>query len=974
MTGAPLGHTRADDDPRTQLGHQIGRRWHRAGPGRHAGLGVLASYSRRFVAGMGRGVLIRRAYAGPATAPVAGTRGLSVGPPRWWREAHLLAGAEPPDTSPGMPADTSSGRGLARALRPMPSAAPGRPQGTLMTSAPKTVPMRLPTEVTAVGRLTTPADTAARRIRPGREPGPSQGADRSSAPAPAGGRAPESPPRPAAPSAPAIRRQAVATQTAGEPRSAAALMPSAAVGHGRPVPTEGLSRLAPRLARRRAAAAVAAAMPAPRTRIRRTTGGLPTATRASTSARLGSAVPPSRPSQAGRTQVARLRSTSSPTGQSPAAQPQSTASRAGQAPAGATPPPTVSSPAGQTSAERAQAGPTSAAQTPAGRLQTTRAQSAPSLDARTPSTQPLTTSSPAGQAPADQAPAERAQTGPASAAQSQSMPSPTGRAPDGPAPAGQTPSEATGLAAAESGAASAPLRTALRRMPSSTARLVRADPLDTGAADAGLTPGRHRADTAVPTTPRLGTHRVRPGGGWAVAARRPAGDGLAAIAAAPGSPGSPARPAQSDRTSVGATSSTHHEPAGLRPAPASRPTPSDQSASPARSGIRPPQASPALARRWETTRAAHLPGATGRHWRAEPASASRPGLGIESPDLLAAAPLAGDPVRRVAALDLSRARPRPGVAGRSQIDRLTGPAGASAPGAGHIDATGEPTVSVRRAGPGHTTGLGIGPGGGRPAGGRAATHSAHGFPWLVAAAHAEIAPPSPGLPRVPAMSPVGAHPSAPFSAPFRAGPLGTAARPAPPVPRSARRSPDTSTGDVPGRFAGTSADVLAAPHLHRLTASAGSALSALAGASVRVAPPRTVIQRVPATAIPATPASAIPRPPAPSTGPSGGAAPGDDRPHDRPGVSFPIVRRWMAAEPSTPGAAMRGDDRSLIGSQRTEETGLTDSVMARVDERIQARLAAELDSELSDRVHRIIDERLGAELERQAWRREAGGF
>lgn len=913
MTSDHPDHTRADDDPRTQLGHQIGRRWHRAGPGRHAGLGVLASSSRRFVAGMGRGVLIRRAYAGPATAPVAGTRGLSVGPPRWWREAHLLAGAEPPDNSPDMPADTSPGRGLARALRPMPSAAPGRPQGTLMTSAPKTVPMRLPTEVTAVGRLTTPADTAARRIRPGREPGPSQGADsRSSAPAPAGGRAPESPPRPAtsASSAPAIRRQAVATQTPDGPQPAATRVPSAAVGHGRPVPTEGLSRLAPRLARRRAAAA-AAATPAPRTRIRRTTGGLPTAARASTSARLGSAVPPSRPSLTGRapverTQVARLQSTASPAGQSPDAQPQSTASRAGRAPAGttqATRPPTASSPAGQT---------------------------------------------PAGQAPADQTPAGRAQAGPASVAQPQSAPSLTGQAPDGPASAGQTGSEAAGLAAAESGAASAgqqtapaPLRTALRRMPSSTARLVRADPLHTGATDTGLTPGRHRADTVVPTTPRLGTHRVRPGGGWAVAARHRTDDGLAATAAGPVSP------ARAGRSPITTTSITHDEPFG---SPATRP------AQPVARSVQaaPVQASPALARRWETARAAHLPGATGRHWRAEPAAASRrPGLGIESPDLLAAAPSAGDPLRRVAAPDLSRARPRP--AGHRTLDRTAGSAASAA-------------VPARRTGAsaGRATGHGTGGPAGGPSGGGAATHSAHGFPWLVAAAHTEIAPPSPGLPRVPAMSPVGAHPSSPF----RAGPLGTAARPAPPVPRSARRSPDTSTGDVPGRFAGTSADVLAAPHVHRLTAPAGTALSALAGAAARVAPPRTVIQRVPAAATPGTPASAIPRPPAPSTGPSGGTAPGDDR----PGVSFPIVRRWMAAAPSTPGAAMRADDRPLIGSQRTEETGLTDSVMARVDERIQARLAAELDSELSDRVHRIIDERLGAELERQAWRREAGGF
>ncbi len=903
------------DDPRTLLGHQIGRRWHRPGPARHARLGVLASSSRRFVTGMGRGGLVRRAYSRPATVPLGRPHDLTVSPPRWWREAHLLAeDASPPATSAPAtsPSAASPSRGLARALRPMPSAAPGRPQGSLMTSAPQTVPMRLPSEVAAVGRLTTPADTAARRIDPGREPGPSEGADsRSSAPAPsAGGRAPRTLPRPATVSSSSVSSSPVIQDQAIDPGSNAGSRPAAGgisvamppvdlPGPGRPTPTIGLARLAPRLARRRAAVEVA--LPRPQRDVARLAASPRLATSPARSA--GAAAVPGR-AWAGRT-------------------------------------PSASPLAERTRAERSRT-------TPA---QSERIRAEPPM-AGSARTEPTRTRP----AQATPLPAEPTQSEPTQSAGSESS-----------ATAVVESSRSSGRRAGAAGPAT--LRTALRRMWSSTARLVRADPLTSAYRSA---PGRAPAGAVTPV-PRLGTHRVRPSGGWPGAVRDRLDTAVVATRVQEG-------PVQIGRIQTTAPQSTasQDERSGsqrLRAATPAGPTrmtpPKTQSGSSHASlaarvetpaGSRPP----ALVRRLDAAPASRLPGATGRHWRAQPPAARRlPSLGIESPDLLSGAspaeglraPVAGAS-RRVVTPDPARvrpqtstpARPRPTDRSRTGHDLSAGPIDRSpdrhdTTSLRPHDPNAVPSaVSVRRTA--HGT----------------ATRSARRFPWLVSTAPAEIAPPSRGLPKVPAVASVHAHPTAARNPGEQ--PSAASARSRPPQRSSGRRTSldrlaaeISAPSPVPGRHR---------PSTEMDAASlAGIALSTLAGAEARVAPPRTVIQRLPAPSV-------TPQRPTQPPEPSEASAPGGGG----PGVSFPIVRRWAAAAiPSTPGAAMRdADDRPLLGSQRTEEPGLLSGVMARVDERIQAHLTNEFDTELSDRVHRIIDERLSAEQERWAWRREAGGF
>ena len=165
----------------TRLGREIGVRWRRPGPPvgrpRPAPIGSVARASSRFVQGWGRPVTVRRALAGPSSVPTASTSDLQTRPPRWWSGESPLV-AEAPERLSLRPE-----RGLRQVVRPLPEPSDARPTGAWVSSAPTVVPMRLPDEVAAVGRITTSADARSRRLTaPSREaPGFSGGTETSPA-------------------------------------------------------------------------------------------------------------------------------------------------------------------------------------------------------------------------------------------------------------------------------------------------------------------------------------------------------------------------------------------------------------------------------------------------------------------------------------------------------------------------------------------------------------------------------------------------------------------------------------------------------------------------------------------------------------------------------------------------------------------------------------------------------------------------
>lgn len=141
--------------------------------------------------------------------------------------------------------------------------------------------------------------------------------------------------------------------------------------------------------------------------------------------------------------------------------------------------------------------------------------------------------------------------------------------------------------------------------------------------------------------------------------------------------------------------------------------------------------------------------------------------------------------------------------------------------------------------------------------------------------------------------------------------------------------------------------------------------TAARGRPLRVLSPRTVINRVAAPA----PTRSTSTPPAASA-----HQPAAPTAAHVPGVTSPIVRRWVAPDSSPLGAAMpRVDD--LSGSSGSPDSfGVENKILARLDEQVQAVVKHHLETELPERVKRIVDERLTAEIERRAWRREAGAY
>lgn len=255
MTAPVAETTNAPTDPATRLGRAVGVRWRRPGPpvggSRPAQIGSVAQASRRFVRGIGRPVMVRRALAGPQATATASTLDQSVRPPRWWSDAAVFA-AEHDRVEYDFAAPP-----MIRALRSMPQGTPQRPDGHLASRVAQVVPMQLPAEVRAVGRITGEADTRSRRVPArsqvkAREPGQSAGAGRPpSAPGSSGDQTPEH-----VPTRTASRDASTAGTPAGHPRSAGASgVRTAPVG----VPSPSLGGWASRLLRRRAAVAHRAA-------------------------------------------------------------------------------------------------------------------------------------------------------------------------------------------------------------------------------------------------------------------------------------------------------------------------------------------------------------------------------------------------------------------------------------------------------------------------------------------------------------------------------------------------------------------------------------------------------------------------------------------------------------------------------------------------------------------------------------------
>ena len=228
----------------TRLGREIGVRWRRPGPPvgrpRPAPIGSVARASSRFVQGWGRPVTVRRALAGPSSVPTSGTADLQTRPPRWWSGESPLV-AEAPERLSLRPE-----RGLRQVVRPLPEPSDARPTGAWVSSAPTVVPMRLPDEVAAVGRITTSADARSRRLTaPSREaPGFSGGTETSPAAdraVPQGSVSPTSAttstapaPRSAPGMARVLRRKAAATRAShAAVAEAARRAPSSSAAQGR---------------------------------------------------------------------------------------------------------------------------------------------------------------------------------------------------------------------------------------------------------------------------------------------------------------------------------------------------------------------------------------------------------------------------------------------------------------------------------------------------------------------------------------------------------------------------------------------------------------------------------------------------------------------------------------------------------------------------------------------------------------------
>uniref|UniRef100_UPI003B3BB8A7 hypothetical protein n=1 Tax=Pseudactinotalea sp. TaxID=1926260 RepID=UPI003B3BB8A7 len=184
----------------TRLGRAIVERYRGPHPlqvREAARLGDVAASSMRFVRGWGRPTAIRRMLSGPGSRATDSATDLAVAPPRWWTGS---------DSAAELPT-----RGLRRAAGPVPSEGSRRPGGVPAGLVARAVPMKLPEEVAAVGRMTTPADARTRRMtaRSPRSSGGAGGSGTGSSSASRAGPPADAPAEPA--------RAAAATRASGVP-------------------------------------------------------------------------------------------------------------------------------------------------------------------------------------------------------------------------------------------------------------------------------------------------------------------------------------------------------------------------------------------------------------------------------------------------------------------------------------------------------------------------------------------------------------------------------------------------------------------------------------------------------------------------------------------------------------------------------------------------------------------------------------
>lgn len=264
-TGAPIATERTG--PESSLGAAAARRFRRPGPPagrteRSSRIGTVARGATRFARGWGRPGTVRRMLAAPGPT-ATGALPQDVRPPRWWTPSADEAAAAGATTdsagavsgSAGVPTGAAAGatplpaRGLRRVVGPVPREGSHHPGAVPASMTARVVPMRLPEEVAAVGRMTMPADARSRRITPRPRTG---GGD--VAAGPAARRAPEADPEPArapattidggAPPSQLLRRRARVARTVTAARDSAPVARPTATGSSRRRPAAPAGRAA----------------------------------------------------------------------------------------------------------------------------------------------------------------------------------------------------------------------------------------------------------------------------------------------------------------------------------------------------------------------------------------------------------------------------------------------------------------------------------------------------------------------------------------------------------------------------------------------------------------------------------------------------------------------------------------------------------------------------------------------------------
>lgn len=139
-------------------------------------VGQVAGRAMRFGAGFGRSLTVRRALQASSRVQAGDAGHGVVRAPRWWRPTSEPVGPDATGGAASLHLGADQGvavvppslpdRGLRRAARPVQTDPSRLPGGTSVNAVPQTVPMRLPKEVAAAGRMLTSIDRRRRSSGP----------------------------------------------------------------------------------------------------------------------------------------------------------------------------------------------------------------------------------------------------------------------------------------------------------------------------------------------------------------------------------------------------------------------------------------------------------------------------------------------------------------------------------------------------------------------------------------------------------------------------------------------------------------------------------------------------------------------------------------------------------------------------------------------------------------------------------------